>query len=89
MQYHLPCVTTAEGAIPDAVLNGKTGLIAAKRDASSLADSLAKLIDNPTLRENFGNEGYRKYKAEFTLANFEMRMSDNFISVTSKQCKNE
>lgn len=76
MEHKLPVVATDEGGIPDVVKDGENGLIAEKHNAQSLADCVAKLMDDDTLRKKMGEDGYRKFKAKFTLRAFEAKMAD-------------
>ena len=76
MEYKLPIVTTDEGGIPDVVKNGENGLIAKKKDAVSLADCMEKLLEDKDLRKKMGENGYRKFKSNFTLNVFEARMAE-------------
>lgn len=78
MQFHLPIVTTNEGGIPDMILNGVNGFICERKNMVSLADAIEKLLDNKDLREEMGNNGYEKYKKDFTLEIFENRLKTIF-----------
>ena len=81
MQQKLPIVSTEVGAIPDEISNGKTGYISKEKDANDLAEKLTILIENPKLRQNMGEEGYKRYKAMFTQQVFENTMSDSLLKV--------
>lgn len=74
MEYKLPVISTNEGGIPDIVKDGENGLICEKRNPDSLADCIAKLLDDEGLRVKMGNAGYEKFCREFTLRRFEHRM---------------
>lgn len=76
MQYKLPVVSTDEGGIPDIVKDGETGLICEKRNPDSLADCIARLLEDGELRIRTGNAGYEKFCLEFTLERFEHRMRE-------------
>ena len=76
MEYKLPVISTNEGGIPDIVKNGENGLICEKQNPDSLADCIAKLLDDEGLRVKMGNAGYEKFHREFTLDKFENRMTD-------------
>lgn len=76
MEYKLPVISTNEGGIPDIVKDGENGLICEKRNPDSLADCIAKLLDDEELRIEMGNAGYEKFCREFTLQRFENRMLD-------------
>ena len=76
MEYKLPVISTNEGGIPDIVKDGENGLICEKQNPVSLADCIAKLLDDEELRVKMGNAGYDKFCREFTLDKFENRMRD-------------
>lgn len=76
MQFKLPIITTNEGGIPDIVKDGENGLVMSK-DAASIAEAIRRLIDNPQLRLDMGEEGFQRYKRYFTLEKFE----ENFVGI--------
>lgn len=73
MEYKLPIVSTNEGGIPDVVANGENGLICERNNAGALAAALEKLLLDKDLRIQYGENGYKKFKSEFTLQSFEKR----------------
>lgn len=81
MQQKLPIVSTEVGAIPDEISNGKTGYVSKEKDANDLAEKLTILIENPKLRQNMGEEGYKRYKAMFTQQVFENTMNDSLLKI--------
>lgn len=60
-------VATPVGAIPDAILDGETGLIVPPGDAAALARALARLIDDPALRARLAQNARRRFAAMFTI----------------------
>lgn len=82
MQHAVPCITTSEGAIADIIAEGKNGLLTQQNNPSSLAESIATLIDNSTLRQKLGKEGRRTYQQHLTLDLFEQRMRDILTRIT-------
>ena len=76
MEYKLPVISTNEGGIPDMVKDGENGLICEKQNPVSLADCIAKLLDDEELRVKMGSAGHEKFCREFTLDKFENRMRD-------------
>ena len=74
MEFKLPIVSTNEGGIPDMVVNGENGLICERNNAESLAIALEKLLLDKNLRIQYGENGYKKFKSEFTLQSFENRI---------------
>lgn len=76
MRRGVPCVTTSEGAISDIVVNGETGWIVEKRNASALAEKMQWLIDHPQESLMMGQAGRKIYEQKFTLDVFERRMTE-------------
>lgn len=76
MQYAIPCISTDEGGVPDIVKNGDNGLICVKRNPESLAKCIERLLNDESLRQSMGENGYRKFKDHFTLECFEKRMTE-------------
>ena len=74
MEFKLPIVSTNEGGIPDMVVNGENGLICERNNAESLATALETLLLDKNLRIQYGENGYKKFKSEFTLQSFESRI---------------
>lgn len=62
MQVGIPVITTNIGALPEMVLDGKTGFIIPPKNSDILAEKINLLVNNPHLRRKLGNEG----KARFT-----------------------
>lgn len=71
MQQAIPQISTDVGGIPDIIHNGKTGLIIPQKDTKKLADAIAKIIDNPTLRNKMGEEAYNRYMQLYTIERYE------------------
>lgn len=80
MEHKLPVVTTNEGGITDVVRNGENGLIADRKDSEMLADKIKILLDSEDMRHKMGEDGYRKFKEDFTLQAFER----NFVECMHK-----
>lgn len=77
MQWSLPIVSTEEGGIPDIVRDGESGFVCMRKDANSVAEAIGRLIDNPQLRLNMGEQGLQLYNRYFTLERFE----ENFVGI--------
>jgi L-malate glycosyltransferase len=67
MSMSKPVVATAVGGLPEQVVDGKTGFIVPPRDPQALAISIDKLISNPALLADFGQQGYQHYLRNFAL----------------------
>ena len=61
----LPLVTTDAPGCRDVVADGVNGFLVPVRDAQSLADAIARLQDDPGLRERMGRASREKVVAEF------------------------
>jgi phosphatidylinositol alpha-1,6-mannosyltransferase len=57
--YGLPIIANRTGGVEDAVIDGKTGLLAKPGDIKGLSIILRKLVINDKVRERIGKEGKR------------------------------
>lgn len=67
MACGLPAVSTRLVGIPDLIREGQTGLLVEPNDAIALAGALARLMDDPALRERFALAGRRWVAERFDL----------------------
>ena len=84
MQHGLAIVSTAEGGIPDIVIDEQTGFIILKKDGEGLVQKLEYLIQNPELRKKMDEEGKRRFENLFTLKKFEQ----NFTNILKRAVAN-
>ena len=63
-----PVVASDVGSVPEAVLDGETGLLVPPGDAAALADALRRLLDDPELRRRMGERGRTIVRERFTAA---------------------
>jgi glycosyltransferase involved in cell wall biosynthesis len=61
-----PIVTTNVPGCRDIVRDGDNGLLVEARNATALADALAKLLANPELRQQMGQRGRERVLSEFS-----------------------
>ncbi len=59
-----PVIGSRSGGIPDAVLDGKTGLLVEEDDPDQLAGAIAQLLDNRGLAERLGRQGRQRVLEE-------------------------
>jgi glycosyltransferase involved in cell wall biosynthesis len=64
--FKKPVIVTDIGCIPEVVEKEKTGLIIRPRDSSALADAILQLLKDESMRQNMGNEAYRKMESELS-----------------------
>jgi glycosyltransferase involved in cell wall biosynthesis len=60
MASGLPVVATRVGGIPEAVVNGKTGLLVEPGDAPALAEAILRLVSDKDLRKAMGKAGRQR-----------------------------
>ncbi len=77
MLASLPVVATRVSAIPEIVVDGETGLLAAAGDAAALAGHASALLDDRERARRLGANGLRRAHANFSVA----RMTDRTLSV--------
>lgn len=82
MAAGVPVVATPKGAIPDAVIDGETGLIVPECDPQTLAAAVLRLGRDATLRRRMGDAGRIRYLAEFT----ELRCTERLAQVLQAVC---
>ncbi|MDO8583973.1 MAG: glycosyltransferase family 4 protein [bacterium] len=61
----LPIIAGKSGGVPEAVLDGKTGLLVDPTDDEALTAALQQFIHDKSLRETFGAAGKERAKKEF------------------------
>lgn len=68
MSFSIPVISTNDaGAIPEMIINGKTGILINKKNPLQLAEAIISLISNKNLREKIGNSGRDYYLNNFTM----------------------
>jgi L-malate glycosyltransferase len=68
MSLGKPIVGTNVGGIPEQVVHGLTGFIVPPANPDALADSIDRLLSDPTLLATCGYNGYERYQEKFALA---------------------
>jgi len=64
----LPVVATAVGGVPEAIGDGRTGLLIGPRDAAAAIDAVRRLSDDPALRERLIATALREVAEQTTEA---------------------
>jgi glycosyltransferase involved in cell wall biosynthesis len=67
MAYGRPVVATAVGGLPDAVVDGETGLLVPARDVAALRAALERLLGDPELRARLGRAARQRAHERFGL----------------------
>ena len=81
MAFAMPVISTHEGAIPEIVDDGQTGLLVPGQDAPALAAAMAKFIEHPHLIETYGLKGQEKFTDNYTMKTFQQNITKIFIEI--------
>ena len=81
MAHGLPVVSTGVDGIPEAVVDGVTGLLVPPRDPVALATALEQLLSDPAQRRRLGEAGRERVTAEFSLEQMVARISDVYLEL--------
>jgi len=68
MAMQLPVVSTWHSGIPEAVVDGTTGVLVPPEDPEALADALERLLNDETLRSDMGRRGREMVATRFDVA---------------------
>lgn len=67
MALEKPLVASRGGAVPEIVIDRRTGLLFEPGDPGALADALRTLLADPALGQRMGREGRRRLDTEFSI----------------------
>ena len=67
MSHGLPVAATAVDGVPEAVIDGETGLLVASGDSPALGAALLKLLDDASLRRAMGEAGRLRVAERFSI----------------------
>lgn len=83
MSYSLPVISTAEGGIPDMIVDGENGFLIPSRNASLLADRIEVLAKSPETSAKFGVAGRRRFENLYSSKEFERNFREILTRLTS------
>jgi glycosyltransferase involved in cell wall biosynthesis len=63
----LPCVSYRHGGVPEAVIDGDTGVLADEGDVVGLTRALASILTNPARAAELGARGEARVRSEFDI----------------------
>lgn len=67
MMASKPVIASNHGGLSEILLNNKTGFLVSPNDENQLSEAISKLIENPSLRTEFGKNGYERAIKEFSI----------------------
>ena len=81
MSIEVPVVASKVGAIPEVIVDGKSGLLVDPQDISGWKNTLEKLIENDALCREIGAAGRERIEKNFTAE----KMSKSYYNIMIKQ----
>lgn len=81
MAMERPVVAFAQGALPEIVADGETGLLVPPGDQAALAGAVVELLRDPERRRRLGRAGRRRAEAMFTARAMAARFADALAAV--------
>jgi colanic acid/amylovoran biosynthesis glycosyltransferase len=81
----LPVVSFVSGGVPEAVLDGETGLLAPERDVEALALNLQKLVSNESLCLRMGEAARKRVMAHFDLRIQTKKLEEHYLRVLGER----
>ena len=76
MQYGKPCIGARAAAVPEVIVDGETGLLAAPGDPRSLELAIMTLIADEPSRLMMGRAGLRRLESNFSFDMFRHRLEE-------------
>jgi glycosyltransferase involved in cell wall biosynthesis len=84
-----PVVATRVGGLPEIVRDGETGLLVPPGEPQAVAEGVARLLVDGTLRRSLGERARERVSACFSLSAHARRMADLFDEVCAAGVKRE
>jgi glycosyltransferase involved in cell wall biosynthesis len=85
MAAGVPCVATRVGGVPEALGDGRAGVLVPFGDSSALAEELARLLDAPELRRSLGAAGRSHALAAFGIERAVRRTGEIYAAVLASR----
>ena len=74
MASGLPVVATRHSGIPEAVIDGKTGILVDEHDVTGMTQAIISLLANPARADAMGKAGRERVLAHFTETQMKHRL---------------
>ena len=81
MSTGLPVVATKAGSIPEAVEDGREGVLVPQKDPVAFAGAVASLLSDPERREAMGKAGAKRVREEFDSRKRETAFHERVLSL--------
>ena len=80
--HHLPVVSYRHGGVPEAVVDGSTGLLAEEGNVGELSEKIRVLLTDDDLARVMGRAGYQRVVADFDVRERTRDLERVYESVT-------
>jgi colanic acid/amylovoran biosynthesis glycosyltransferase len=80
----IPAVATRHCDIPEVVLDGRTGVLVAEKDAGALAAAIAELLRRPETWPEIGREARRHIEEEFDVKRQVAKTEELYLDVLDR-----
>jgi len=77
-----PIVATRVGGTPEAIIDGKTGILVPAKDIRAMAKALISLIDDPLLRNRLGTAGAELARENYSINNYVNRLDEVYCQLS-------
>jgi len=81
--FGVPAVGSTSGGIPDAVVDGQTGILVPEESPSELADALTFLYQKPEVRKEMGRAARERARKEFSPTAIAVRFREEISEIAS------
>jgi glycosyltransferase involved in cell wall biosynthesis len=78
MAMEIPCIATCINGIPELIRNSVDGMLVPPSDIDGMTSAIARLADEPGLRESLGKAGRQRVQQEYDLAKSGDRLREVF-----------
>ena len=85
MTYSCGIVATKTGSIPEMIIENETGLFVLPQDTKTLQESLDRLLGNPELCRELGENARKKVETEFSIEDNMKRLIGIYESLMAKK----
>jgi glycosyltransferase involved in cell wall biosynthesis len=85
MLHHLPVVATNVGGLKNIIIDHETGFLVPPFSPEILADKLGLLINNPKLRQEFGERGFQRAAEHFTSERYCQEVEDLYLGLLKRK----
>jgi colanic acid/amylovoran biosynthesis glycosyltransferase len=81
----LPVIATRHGALPEGMLDGRSGFLVPERDIAAMAEKLDHLIDHPELWPAFGRCGREFAANRYDIRHLNRELAGIYSAAIGKQ----